>query len=86
MNIKAILKNGQIQLLEPLPSDWEEGQELVVEPPPTAIDASELAVWNADLQKSIEAIPEEDHRHFLEALEDIEIESKKQVRQAWGLS
>ena len=28
---KAILKNGAIQPTEPLPPDWREGQELVIE-------------------------------------------------------
>lgn len=33
MTIKAVLRNGVIQPVEPLPSDWAEGQELLVEEP-----------------------------------------------------
>jgi hypothetical protein len=29
---RAVLKNGVIQPLEPLPAEWQEGQELRVEP------------------------------------------------------
>lgn len=31
MTIKAVIQNGRIEPLEPLPKDWLEGQEVVVE-------------------------------------------------------
>ena len=39
MTIRAILRHGIIQPVEPLPPDWAEGQELVVEEPIRHVNA-----------------------------------------------
>jgi len=40
---KAILKNGHIHPLEPLPPDWRDGQELDVEPSQNSTGGGSLA-------------------------------------------
>ena len=50
MTIKAVLRHGVIQPIEPLPPDWADGQELVVEEPnlttaPTPRSASGRRRW-----------------------------------------
>jgi hypothetical protein len=70
MTIKAILHNGSIPPLEPLPSQWSDGQELVVEdpsPPSPATGPSALD-WIADNAVNDPAIPLDlahQHDHYL---------------------
>lgn len=45
MTIKAVLRDGRIQPLEPLPPEWMDGQELLVEQPEAAPSESQLAEW-----------------------------------------
>jgi hypothetical protein len=85
MTIKAILRNGRIQPIEPLPSAWTDGTELVIdEPEPTP--QGEISQWAQELDDSTAQIPQEEHDRFLQALDEIERESKEAVRKQWGLS
>lgn len=85
MTVRAILRNGQIQPIEPLPSRWSEGQELLIEEPNTAPSQAELDEWARDLEEAVAKIPPEEHERFARALEEIERESKEAVRRQWGL-
>lgn len=82
MTIKAVLRHGVIQPIDPLPSDWVDGQELVVEEPQSN-SAIDVAKWSAELDVATAQIPAEEHDRFLHALEQIERESKEAVRQQW---
>jgi len=86
MTIKAILRDGRIQPLEPLPPDWIEGQELLVEEPASAGTQAQVDQWANDLDKTTAQIPAEEHNRFLRALGEIEQETKDAVRREWGLS
>jgi len=85
MTIKAILLNGRIQPIEPIPPDWAEGQELVIEEPDSAETAAEIEQWAKELEASTARIPAEEHELLDRALEEIEQESKDAVRREWGL-
>jgi hypothetical protein len=96
MSIRAILKDGQIRLSEPLPATWVDGLELTVqvsaaaapvEVAATEVPASEaeLDAWEAEIERSAAAIPAEEHRRFLAAIEEHEAWSKRAVRKEWGL-
>jgi len=85
MTIKAILRNGLIQPVEPLPPDWTEGQELVVEDPEVAVAASEVEQWSREIEAAAAKLPAEEHDRFRRAMDDIERESKETVRREWGL-
>lgn len=82
--IKAVLENGVIRPVEPLPPDWRDGQELMIEagaePSPGSIDA-----WADDLERGVARISPEEHERFLRGLEEVERESKEAVRREWGL-
>jgi predicted DNA-binding antitoxin AbrB/MazE fold protein len=82
--IKAILEKGIIRPVEPLPLDWRDGQELVVEAD-VATDPTDIDRWAEQLEAAARAIPAEEHERFLRALEEGEKESKDAVRRAWGL-
>jgi hypothetical protein len=86
MTIKAILRDGRIQPLEPLPRDWAEGQELVVEEPELVEAETQINQWTKDLDKSTAQIPAEEHDRFLRALDEIERASKGAVRREWSVS
>jgi hypothetical protein len=83
MTIKAILRHGVIQPIDPLPSDWADGQELVVEEPQQNSPA-EIVQWSQELDAATAQIPAEEHDRFLHALDEIERESKEVVRKQWG--
>jgi len=79
MTIKAVIQNGRIEPLEPLPKDWLEGQEVVVESevPQTA---REIDQWSSELEAAAARVPAADHKRFMEALDEIERESKEAMR------
>ena len=64
MTIKAIVRDGRIQPLEPLPPDWAEGQELVIEEPDSGETAAEIEQWAKELEDSTAKIPVEEHERL----------------------
>ena len=85
MTIKAVLRHGVIQPVEPLPPGWADGQELVVEEPKTESADAEINQWSQEMDAATDQIPAEEHDRFLKALDEIERESKEVVRKQWGL-
>jgi hypothetical protein len=81
--IKAILRNGHIQPLEPLPPNWTDGQELVVEQPQANTSREEIEKWADDLDLATANISPEDQARFEAVLDEIERESKEAVRREW---
>jgi hypothetical protein len=82
--VRAIYRNGQIQLLDDVPSDWRDGDEVVVR----SISESSVAEtderpmesfdeWAADLREATKDISDEDHAQFMAALDQVEKESKE---------
>lgn len=84
MTIKAVLRQGVIQPIEPLPADWVEGQELVVEEPRAVGADDEVGRWAREMDAAVAQIPAEEHDRFLHAVDEIERESKDAVRKEWG--
>jgi hypothetical protein len=83
MTIRAVLREGVIQPTEPLPPDWRDGQELVVEEPKRAVANEEIELWERQVEAAAEQIPAEEHDRFLRALDEIEQESKEAIRKQW---
>jgi hypothetical protein len=86
--IRAVVKNGVIQPLEPLPPDWEDGREVVVddveEQSPNG--AGNIDTWANDM-KTLTAVlndPEE-WREIEAALAEADRQSKNLVRGEMGL-
>jgi hypothetical protein len=83
---KAILHNGQIQPVEPLPRDWREGELLRVE----KAEDGEATIEEIDrdfalLAHLCAASDPSDEEHFTRALEEARKQSKAQVRRQMGL-
>lgn len=74
--IRAVVKNGTIHPLDPMPPDWSDGRELVVEGaepngPPEQIDA-----WFQDVESAASAGElEDDHRLEL-AVDEVRRQAK----------
>jgi hypothetical protein len=83
--IKAILKNGSIHPLDPIPPDWVDGQELVVEESEAAPTERELFEWDQEIETLARKVPPEEHRRVLDAIAEHEAASKDAVRREWGL-
>jgi hypothetical protein len=85
MTIKAILNHGVIQPVDPLPPDWADGQELLVEEPSASNADAQISQWAREMDAATAQIPAEEHERFLTALDEIERDSKEAVRKQWGL-
>jgi hypothetical protein len=84
---KAVLKNGVIYPVEPLPSDWADGKELEVnDPSDAAVAAGEADAWFAKMEALVaDMTPEEDAR-LQSAIDEIRCEAKERARRKMGLS
>jgi hypothetical protein len=85
--LKAVVSQGEIRPLEPLPADWQEGQQLRVE----KADGAEFSLEEIDrdfavlaaLCESSEPAAEE---QLERALREARLHSKKQVLRHMGLA
>lgn len=77
--IKAVYRDGRVELVDPVPADWEEGLELEVGlaegQPPAGDDSFEQ--WQADMAAATSGLTEEDHDRLMRAIEVHERESKE---------
>jgi hypothetical protein len=77
--IKAVYRDGRVELVDPVPADWKEGLELEVglaegQPPAGAESFEE---WQADMAAATAGLTEEDHDRLMRAIEEHERESKE---------
>ena len=84
MTIRAIMRDGMIQPVEPIPPGWVDGQDLVIEEPQADRAAAEIAQWAQELDAATAQIPAREHERFLRALDEIERESKEAIRKQWS--
>ncbi len=84
--IRAVVKNGQIQPLEPLPSNWTDGRELFVEAEETPEKSSvDIDRWFAELEASVAKNDPEDLDRMEATLREADIQAKAVVRREMGL-
>ena len=82
----AVLQNGEIRPLEPLPSDWQEGQRLRVETLDDGEPTSEQIDRDFALLASLCADSDPaDEERLSQALRDAHEQAKEQVRRQMGL-
>jgi hypothetical protein len=83
--IRAIVQNGQIRPLEPLPEEWNEGREVIVEDAELTT-AQELEAWYRELQSLGPAEYEPgEWQHVQEVLNEADQQAKALVRHEMGL-
>lgn len=78
--VRAILKGGVIQPMSPLPEDWSDGQELMIEEVSPVPEPKELAAWSAEIDALSSEVPSDDFERIEIALKDADRESKEVVR------
>ncbi len=86
--IRAVVKNGIIQPLEPLPPNWQDGQEVVVNEraEQSATGAEDLERWSEEMRLLTAEL--DDPREWQEieaALAEADRQSKALVRREMGL-
>jgi hypothetical protein len=82
--LKAVLREGVIIPLEPVPQDWEEGASLDIAKtpePPVNIDA-----WAKAMDRLCADSSAEDEETMRQAIEEHRSEAKAQMRRQMGLS
>ena len=75
--IRAVFRKGKIQPVDAVPDDWQDGQELMIEPAPGVPTPEELESWSADVAAATAQISDEEHDRFMAILAEIEADSKE---------
>jgi hypothetical protein len=86
--IHAMVRNGLIQPLEPLPPEWKDGHEVVVQDPeaPSAKGADDLESWFEDMRKLTADLDNPVEWQQIEAvLAEADRQNKALVRREMGL-
>lgn len=85
--IKAIIKRGHIEPLQPLPVDWQEGQSLLIERDEEKPDSLEVIDRDfAELNRLCLAGDSADDEIVSRSLQIAKRQAKEQVRRDMGLS
>jgi hypothetical protein len=83
--IRAVVQNGVIHPLDPIPPDWVEGHQLIVEDASSA-PAEDLDAWYYELQKLGPAEYQPDEWQRVQAvMVEADEEAKAEVRRQMGL-
>ena len=83
--IRAVVKNGMIHALEPLPAAWNEGRAVVVEELDESADT--LEQWTSDMNALTADLDDSEEWQQIEtALAEADRQAKAHVRQEMGLS
>jgi hypothetical protein len=84
--VKAVVSHGEIRALEPLPTDWQEGQPLRVEKAEGEAPVEEIDRDFALLATLCEASEPAEEQQLEQALQDARRQAKEQVRRHMGLA
>jgi hypothetical protein len=82
--LKAVLRNGVVVPLEPLPPEWEEGAALEVDKADSPL--LDVDVWAKSMKQLCADSPAADEETLRRAIEDHRERAKAQVRWEMGLS
>jgi hypothetical protein len=82
---KAVLKNGMICPLEPLPPEWEDGRELRVESADDDEEDHDIDIWYRELQSLVAQNDPADCARVEQAIRTADEQAKALVRKQMGL-
>ena len=84
---RAILKNGVIVPIDPVPEEWADGRELWLEEAPGGKKRHQpVDEWIREVEKSAAQVDQKDWEEMQAALDSMHKEAKEQVRREMGLS
>jgi hypothetical protein len=81
---RAVLRNGLIYPVEPLPKEWEDGKELFVEPAPET-DPEFVDRWYAEMERLCADSAPEEEAQLQAALDEIRNQGKQIMRRKMEL-
>ena len=84
--IRAIVKNGTIHPVEPMPSDWSDGHEVVVEEVQRCERPEEIDQWYKELEAAAAEIDPEDDQRLQDATTEVRRQAKEIARREMGLA
>ena len=84
--IRAVVKNGTIHPLDPMPSTWCDGSEVVVEKAEDQRRSDDIDRWYRKVEESAAAIAREDDQRLEDATNEIRREAKQMARCEMGLA
>lgn len=86
--IRAVFKDGVLHPLDPPPSEWLDGRELLVEEA-SDVDAElskeELRRWYQDLEEMVDKLDADDIERMEAAIREADEQAKALVRREMGL-
>jgi hypothetical protein len=82
--VKAVLHGGVIEPLSPLPEDWHEGQELLIQDA-GPVEPADWDAWERNMVELASKIPPDDFVRIEEALAEADREAKELMRRQMGL-
>ena len=83
---RAILRNGVIYPLDPLPPDWADGKELRVEETDDAVaEPDDDEKWFQQLEAAVQQIDPRDIARLEAALKEADEQAKATMRREMGL-
>ena len=83
--IRAVVRNGTIHPIEPMPSEWVDGREVVVEDAESPKLVEDIDRWYRELQADATAIEPADDLTLQEALSEVRRQAKQLARHEMGL-
>jgi hypothetical protein len=84
--VKAVIREGVIRPLSPLPEHWDEGQELEIEEANRQDRQEDLEQWSQEFDRLTAKIPQDDFERLEAALSEADLEAKEYVKRQMGLS
>lgn len=84
--IRATVENGTLVLKQPLPPDWSDGRELIVQEA-EPLDGEDFEEWRREVEEAIAEIPDDpdDRRVIQQILDEADAIAKDHVRRQMGL-
>lgn len=89
--IRAVVKDGVIQPVDPLPNEWQDGRELVVDDSPYQLGDEDLPLkdldkWYDDLEAMVAKLDPDDIERIEATIRQADVEAKAWVRRERGLA
>ena len=83
---RAVMKNGVIVPIDPLPQEWADGRELWVEEAVQSKNSNQsLDEWIREVERSAAEVDQKDWEEMQAVLDTMHKEAKEQVRREMGL-
>ena len=87
--IRAIVRNGRLEPLEPLPRNWNEGTELSIEmamPSDSSVAATHWQQMFDEMEAHAAQVSPEDMSELKAMLDENDRQQKEIVRRQWNLT